>query len=80
MIRALTILAAVAALAVSAAPVASAGVVASVGWPDGISANGDLRTGLTAKGRGAGKVANHSEGTVRGIIGGRYGDGKFGGR
>ena len=25
-------------------------------------------------------VANHTEGTIRGVVGGRYGDGRFGGR
>jgi hypothetical protein len=75
MIRAL-ILAAIVALIVSAAPVASASIVASAGWPDGLSANGDL----TAKGRGASKVANHTEATTRGVVGGRYGDGQFTGR
>jgi hypothetical protein len=83
MIRALSILAAIAALAVSAAPVASAGTskmppsqtFIDKGTPETLAMNA---TG-TAKGRGADKVANHTEGTVRGISAGRYGDGRFAG-
>ena len=49
MIRALTILAAIVALAVSASPVS-----AGSGWPDGLSQNGDLPTGLTGTEHAAG--------------------------
>ena len=60
MIRALSILAAVAALAVSAAPVASAG-------PNTLKYNGHAGLGTNTKaltGTEAGAVANHTEGTV----------------
>jgi hypothetical protein len=64
--RLFSVLAAVAALAVAAAPVASAGPSKARG---AITYNGHAGLGANIQ----------SEGTARGIVAGRYGDGKFAG-
>ena len=69
MIRTLSILAAVAALAVSAAPVATAG---TSNQPPSARFLDQPKPVTSFKPK-----ANHTEGTVRGISAGRYGDGRF---
>ena len=48
--------------------------------PRGFVDIGNVMDEKVSSGRGAGKVANHTEGTIRGISGGRWAEGQFVGR